>query len=209
MKSLASRIKLVMKMHDLSYQGLADVVGVSKQSVYNWLSGGKIREENAKRLADRLSYDWMWIMHGGQEDDSLLEAAKLLIRTSGGIAAIFRGFDLIYVEATDPVVRFTGRSRDFLLQDSFYNRTLVPNRETIEKGLKGLVSGKSNAFNFMTQRASALDGNIASLLITVLYLSGVNSNMPHFLFIGMPIANSEGLAPTDVLETPVKNIISA
>ncbi|QYZ65215.1 MAG: hypothetical protein OI74_02390 [Gammaproteobacteria bacterium (ex Lamellibrachia satsuma)] len=208
MKSLASRIQLIMQMHDLSYQKLAVRVGVSKQTVYNWLSGGRIREENARKIAEQFNYDWMWVMHGGQEDNSLLEAAKLLIRTSGGIAAIFRGFDLQYVEVTDPIVRFSGGKREYLLQESFYTRTLVPDRKTIEKGLKQLVSGKKNSFNFMTQRASVVDNKVASLLITVLYLSGVDSDEPHFLFLGMPIANSEGLEPVEVLEAPVKNLTS-
>jgi hypothetical protein len=123
-----------------------------------------------------------------------------------GIAAIFCGFDLLYVEATDPIVKFTGKGRDYLAQDSFYRRMQVPDRATIESNLKQLVSGEINAYNFMTQRSSAEEGKIASLLISVLYLSGVDSHQPYFLFVGMPISNSEGLAPTEVLEAPVKNI---
>lgn len=206
MNTLKSRIQLIMKEHDLTYRAMADIACVSQQTVYNWLSGGNIKENNAKKIASRLGFDWEWLSFGTHKGGSLLEAAKLLVKTSGGIVAILSSFDLYYVEATEPIVRFSGKDRKFLLEESFYTRMLVPDRESLENNLRKLVRGKINAYNFMTQRASVTNNNITSLLITVLYLAGIDSEEPHFLFIGMPISNSEGLSPSEVLEAPVKNL---
>jgi len=207
MNSLNSRIKWIMNEHGLSYQSMADIAGVSSQTVYNWLSGSKIKEENAKKIATNLGYDWWWLAYGNRrESDSLLEAAKLLIRTSGGISALFRGYELYYVEATEAIVRFSGTDRDRLAKESFYSRMLSPSKMELEQSLRNLVSRKINAYHFMTQRESGQNGTVVSLLITVLHLAGLDSEMPYFQFIGMPISNSEGLSPSEVLEVPMKNI---
>lgn len=199
-----------MNEHGLSYQSMADMAGVSSQTVYNWLSGGRIKESNAKRIAKNLGYDWQWLAYGNRrETDSLLGAAKFLIRTSGGITAIFKGYELLYVEATEPIIRFSGIDREYLMKESFFTRMLVPSKAELDHNLRKLVGGKINAYHFMTQRTSVKNDTVISLLITVLYLAGLDSQTPYFQFIGMPISNCEGLAPREVLETPVKNITDA
>lgn len=61
-KPLSEKLKLIIKDSGMDKKEIADLVGVSKQSVTGWESTGRISKSNLNRLADLLKVDIKWLL---------------------------------------------------------------------------------------------------------------------------------------------------
>lgn len=63
MNELADRLKFLMEREALSQKDLADLVGASPQSVYNWIKRSSISKDNARLVSEKTGYSLDWLLN--------------------------------------------------------------------------------------------------------------------------------------------------
>lgn len=69
MKTFAERLEQLIRQHGVTMQGLAKGLGVSRQTLYNWLHNDRITQKNLHLLADYFDVSAHWLRYGAAEQD--------------------------------------------------------------------------------------------------------------------------------------------
>ena len=57
-------MRKIMQREGLTYQRVSEYASVSTHAVYKWLSHGDISEAQARELAGKIGFDWLWLKYG-------------------------------------------------------------------------------------------------------------------------------------------------
>ncbi|MEJ1405052.1 MAG: helix-turn-helix transcriptional regulator [Candidatus Sedimenticola sp. (ex Thyasira tokunagai)] len=61
------RLGLILQERGIRPSKITRDLGISRQSLYNWLGGRNISAMNVGRLADYLGVDRLWLIEGGRQ----------------------------------------------------------------------------------------------------------------------------------------------